>query len=748
MKMKNNYIILLLGIFTLLGCKEDDFKDPDYKQFSLSLSEIVEDGGVVTNGFEIQTTKETMWRITPINLDWMKFPVLRGKGSTRVEYTLEESLELEERGGELLIEAFCYGEPYFKQTIPVKQMPQAPYVYISDQVKDQFKDIDAYGIKELSFDVYSNVSWKVMAVTSETDETPVDWILLKNNVGDKRQSVSFDVEVNAMEEVRRAFIKIFSEEYELVKYVEVTQKKLDIQVLDDVRFIVEGMVNYIPAGTGKLQLKRLLDDTQIELMTNVTVDANQTVFDLQHSIQSLQFELLSYTDDSGKIYPLGTIVDVRGDNKDITTPRWDTNFKRFGGSSVEAPLLLESAEELRKLATVVNAGDTYSGVFVKLNNPVNLGSANWTPIGTLSNPFMGSFDGALQEISGLKLVPKAKCNGLFGVIQGMSLQNVASINNVILRGKKDGSYDVTGNYLSTGSVVGLIVDNAKVKGCTSDLYMKLGSFCGGIVGTMGTSGGEQYPQLPSIDRLNVLIEDCHNEGDIDLIGTTTTPPAFNVGGVVGVNMGVVKSCSNTGNIKLPTNRFIQLGGVVGINLGEVRECYNTGKLQGTGQVGGIVGFGAGTCAHSIIDCYNTGDILSDANTSGGIIGAVANNANAHATIINCYNTGGKDPLAGGIIGGLNKNPKFVIRFCATIHQKQVGLEQNQNDLSGDTMPLDRGDRMATFTKEQMKQQMTFTLNVWSSTTAKWDFVNVWTINEGRSTPYLKNNKQVLPPTFE
>lgn len=738
MKSKSNYILILVSIFVLCGCKEDAFQDPDYKQFAISASEIIEDGDRVTNSFEIETTGETMWRITPSDLKWANFPVLRGKGSARVEYTLEESLELEERGGTILVEAFCYGEPYFKQTIAVKQMPQAPYVYVSDAIKDQFKEIDPYGAKALSFDVYSNLGWKVVALTAKEGEEVADWIKLKVESGSKRQTVTFDVEGNMMQEPRTGVIKIYSEEYDKVTYVEVTQKKLDIQVLDGVKFRVDGMVGYVPAGSGTLQMKRLLDGTQLELAANVTVEGGQTIFALQNPVQSLQFELLSYTDGAGT-YSLGTTVDIRQDNMDILTPRWDPNFKRFGGVTEEAPLLLKDVAELKKFAAYVNGGDSYEGVFVKLDADVDLGSSNWTPIGSLANPFKGRFDGGMHQITGLMLSPKAKCCGLFGVLRGESTQRMASVKNVVLRSSKSGTYDVVSKLICTGAVVGVVVDNATVEACTSDLYMQLGAFSGGIVGSIGAFEDTQYPQLPNMDRLNVTIENCHNRGNIDLIGNAT--PVYNLGGIVGVNMGVVKGCSSTGNIRLSANKFIQVGGIVGINLGEVRECYNAGEVHGTGQTGGIVGFGAGTCAHSIIDCYNTGYIASNVNTSGGILGAVANNANAHATLINCYNTGEKEASAGGIIGGLNKNPKFVVRFCATIHQKQVGIEQNLNDLSGDPMPLERGDRMATFSAEQMKQQMTFTLNKWASTAPKWDFSAIWGIDEGKSTPYLKNNIQ-------
>lgn len=741
MKLKY-FAVLILSL--LWACKDETFEEPDYKKCEITVSEIVGEGNCYTDVFEIKTTSETMWRISPKNLEWITFSELRGKGSAKIEYTFDESLEEDIREGEFLVEAFVYGEPYFEQTVKVKQMPLSPYVYVGEEGLDAFTDVDAYGVKDVVMKVYSNTEWKIEAVTSEDDDTPVDWIDFDKTEGEKRQEVKVTIaSYTDLNSGREACIKVYSEEHGIKQYVNVNQSKLNVDNVTGVKFTVVGMDSYVSEGNGQIKLLCLLDNQEIVSDVTVTIENGNTIFNLQTPLQTLKYKLIDYTPASGETKTLGVTVDLTSGNPEIITPRWDKNFNRFGGDTEDEPLLLYDENELKQLATLVNSGESYDGIYIKLNNEIQL-SGIWIPIGTEANPFMGHFDGGNFAVIGLKMTSATKCSGLFGVVKGESHSNMASIANVVLKSSAiESGYDIVANNPFVASVVGYVVDNVNIKSCVSELKLKLRKMSGGIVGSVGTSADAQYPTLAN-DRLNVYIEDCHNKGDIDMIGLTSTPPAYNLGGITGINMGYVNRCSNTGNIQLTTNKFIQVGGIVGINLGEVRESYNTGIVEGTGQTGGIVGFGVGTCAHSIYDCYNTGYIKSNANTSGGIIGAVANNANATVTMINCYNIGNTDNSAGGVIGALNKNPKFIIRFCGAIQTKLVG--NDANDLSGDTgMTLDRADRLRTLSKEQMMKKSTFTTDKWSSASPNWDFNEVWAIDEGRSTPYLKNNKQTPLP---
>ena len=237
---------------------------------------------------------------------------------------------------------------------------------------------------------------------------------------------------------------------------------------------------------------------------------------------------------------------------------------------------------------------------ITLGTPI--GGSNWTPIGSSSYPFTGTFDGGNHAISNL-------------AIAGSSLSD-------------QGFFSVIG----TGAIVkNVILSNANVSG----LFM-----VGGVAGINNRG----------------TIQNCSYSGTVTGIGDH----ANYIGGLVGSNThGIVEKCYNTGNI----SGRAQVGGVVGDNDGgTVRYSYNTGSITGEGYVGGVVGTGTGT---GLVEyCYNTGNIsATETNIScvGGVAGQIVN-----AVIKDCYNTGGvtgSGSYVGGV-GGRFKNS--TIQNCYNI----------------------------------------------------------------------------------
>ena len=78
--------------------------------------------------------------------------------------------------------------------------------------------------------------------------------------------------------------------------------------------------------------------------------------------------------------------------------------------------------------------------------------------------------------------------------------------------------------------------------------------------------------------------------------------AKQVGGIVGVNYGLVENCSFTGTVIGDTN----VGGIAGSNAetGEIRRCKNAGVILGDHSAGGIAGSNDGT----LNNCGNSGKI--------------------------------------------------------------------------------------------------------------------------------------------
>lgn len=200
---------------------------------------------------------------------------------------------------------------------------------------------------------------------------------------------------------------------------------------------------------------------------------------------------------------------------------------------------IDTAEELRQIGT---DGYPLSGSYL-LTADIDLGGSGgspWTPIGTSSTHFTGTFNGGGNTISGLYIDnTNSDYQGLFG-------------------------------YVGTGGTV----QNLTVSGTVSgDLYV------GGVVGyNAGT------------------VENCANTSDVTGTGSGTSTYA---GGVVGYNNGgTVTNCYNTGSV---TGRGIHtyVGGIVGINYATLTHCYNTGSVSGNNQVGGVAGYNTST----VTNCY-------------------------------------------------------------------------------------------------------------------------------------------------
>ena len=107
-----------------------------------------------------------------------------------------------------------------------------------------------------------------------------------------------------------------------------------------------------------------------------------------------------------------------------------------------------------------------------------------------------------------------------------------------------------------------------------------------------------------------------------------------VGGLCGINSGLVTNCYNTGNVT--GNR--RVGGLCGYNYGgTVTNCYNTGSVTGSDYVGGVCGYNNST----VTNCYNTGSVAGNVSV-GGVCGY-----NYGDTVTNCYY------LTGTAAGGIN-----------------------------------------------------------------------------------------------
>ena len=97
--------------------------------------------------------------------------------------------------------------------------------------------------------------------------------------------------------------------------------------------------------------------------------------------------------------------------------------------------------------------------------------------------------------------------------------------------------------------------------------------------------------------------------------TTSNPGDHGVGGLAGVNRGLIYHTYTTG-VVAGKGQQRYTGGSVGLNLGRILASYSKASVSGDYDVGGLVGHNKG----SVIWTYATGDVSHRGFDAGGLVG--------------------------------------------------------------------------------------------------------------------------------
>lgn len=240
-------------------------------------------------------------------------------------------------------------------------------------------------------------------------------------------------------------------------------------------------------------------------------------------------------------------------------------------SESETDFTLTTADQIKGLSSLVNSGKSFKGKNIKLgnnialNNLANITKGNtslieWTPIGTESYPFSGTFDGDGHSVYGMYVNnPNAERTGFFGYVKGGSVIN----------------FNIKKSYVCGSMYVGGIIGElyqGSIKNCSNWAMVETSNksnskFCGGICGGGASS----------------TIRNCCNYGKI-----------------IGKNYD---------------------GGIIGNEYdGWIYNCANYGTVTSSGYAGGIAGYIHifGTGDRYYYNCYNYGTI--NGKYAGGIVG--------------------------------------------------------------------------------------------------------------------------------
>ena len=317
-----------------------------------------------------------------------------------------------------------------------------------------------------------------------------------------------------------------------------------------------------------------------------------------------------------------------------------------GEGTEENPYLIGTLDELRWFRDDVNAGNNYSGKYIKLTSDINLNNENWTPIGNSTNKFSGHFDGGNNTVSNLKIDSVSSYVGFFGYTTNGSVKNI-TLHNVDIDGR-----------LGVGALAGCPYtsdyDNIKLTGLVT---IDAKFYVGGVVGR--NAYGDLTNITVDVEYGSYVFADSVEDG---------TAYRTYVGGVVGF-MGegsqIVKNVTSNINVIGST---IDVGGISGIahygNIFENIYCTSDVTLKSADslahaqEIGGIAAVWHNETGYttSFINCTYTGTLYSSYTVNGvtetvtdfvngGIVGAAYNTTGEGIASINGVTVMGALPTA-------------------------------------------------------------------------------------------------------
>lgn len=319
---------------------------------------------------------------------------------------------------------------------------------------------------------------------------------------------------------------------------------------------------------------------------------------------------------------------------------YSNNWK--GTGTEDDPYLISTSQHLVELAEEVNHGTDFHDEFFSLTNDIDLSDicgnslGSWTPIGSITNYFDGTFLGNNHTISNLYINANSNNTyyGLFGHVgEGGAIYDLTINNGSIY------STFWSGGIAASNS--GLI-SNCKNINCNVDSWHYSGGICGANFNTITncTNQAEVYSSLCSggICAYNYgSISNCTNKNSITANEGCGGICGYNGGfadisNCYNVRIGFIDNCSNYSSILGKE----KIGGIAGRNDGFIVNATNNGEINGDQQIGGIAGTNGGFdgVTGNISNSFNIGNVLGKNTSTGGIVGY----GNQASEILNVYTT--------------------------------------------------------------------------------------------------------------
>ena len=317
--------------------------------------------------------------------------------------------------------------------------------------------------------------------------------------------------------------------------------------------------------------------------------------------------------------------------------------------------------------------------FILLPNDYDLSEdAPWTPIGSETNYFRGSFEGSHNVIKNMS-VNGGSYAGFFGKAVSRYIRNL-DFEDARIAGAETYAGVLCGHLIARVDSCHLLRDTitasgAYVGGLVGYLYGDSLRCCSNRQGSITTASNYLGGLVGYANGINFDSVYCEN---IQVVSTMAAADASgHTGGICGaMDYGSFHNCHTRGGLVKSARNYV--GGIAGYHYSNstaakyyITYCSNTAEVQGRSAVGGIVGGDYTTVRFShnhgkvtgsvytggiaglrvgVHYCYNTGEVTSPSRV-GGILGTESFNGGVY----NCFNLGtviqtGTSEWAGGIAG--------------------------------------------------------------------------------------------------
>jgi filamentous hemagglutinin family protein len=452
--------------------------------------------------------------------------------------------------------------------------------------------------------------------------------------------------------------------------------------------------------------------------------------------------------------PAGSLVNATS----YTSPT-DYTADVAGGATLTASMLVNSVYDLQNVQNNL-AGDYALGRNIDASATAGWnGGAGFTPIGSGSAPFAGSFNGEGYSIANVTInLPNAAELGLFAVNTGpltsMTLSGV-TINGGSITGGLSG---VNKSTISGSSVSGTVSLYAGGQDVAARGYgIAIGGLVGENNGTVKTSSSSGMVLALSPGVLATAagglvgvnagsLSQSFSSAAVVAGAITDSSQSAAAGGLVGANYGSIGYSYATGAVSAvagtSTGAQVFGGGLVGYNIGAVTQSYATGTVTGSNPgascsyvscdvgvsaVGGLVGYNAST--GSITYSYALGTAVDGGSSSYSYV--VDNNGDT---------TGGQSLSDTGGLVGLNAGNISITYSSGAVQQTTAGdavggligvnsgaITQSHWDVTTSGQATSAGG--TGLTTAQMSLQTSYG--------SGWNFASPWYLIPGLAHPILR-----------